>query len=105
MDILFNKLTLLIAAITIVTVFLVYSITRINRIGSNAYFKAISQVCKVFTRALGTLATALLGLLASSAKTSDTNEATGNAARGGVLNYRTDKLDDGTDPYGWYNND
>ena len=24
--------------------------------------------------------------------------------KGGSLNYRTDKLDDGTDPYGWYDN-
>jgi hypothetical protein len=25
--------------------------------------------------------------------------------RGGVMNYRTGKLDDGTDPYGWYQDD
>jgi len=46
-----------------------------------------------------------LGLLASSAKTSDTDDATNQAARGGVLNYRTGKLDDGTDAAGWYEND
>ena len=46
-----------------------------------------------------------LGLLASSAKTSDTDEATNQAARGGVLNYRTGKLDDGTDAAGWYEKD
>ena len=27
------------------------------------------------------------------------------AYRGGTLNYRTGKLDDGTDPYGWYGKD
>jgi len=46
-----------------------------------------------------------LGLLASSAKTSDTDDATNQAARGGVLNYRTGKLDDGTDAAGWYEKD
>ena len=28
-----------------------------------------------------------------------------SSVRGGILNYRTGKLDDGTDPYGWYERD
>jgi hypothetical protein len=28
-----------------------------------------------------------------------------NALAGGVLNYRTEELDDGTDPTGWYEDD
>jgi len=55
--------------------------------------------------AFGRLAVSLFGLLAASAKTSDANDASANAARGGVLNYRTGKLDDGTDPTGWYEKD
>ncbi len=47
----------------------------------------------------------LVGLLAESTKVPDTNDATNHAVRGGILNYRTGKLDDGTDPYGWYEND
>jgi hypothetical protein len=46
-----------------------------------------------------------VGLLAEGAKVPDTNDATNHAVRGGILNYRTGKLDDGTDPYGWYEND
>lgn len=46
-----------------------------------------------------------LSLLASSAETSDANNATQNAARSGVLNYRTGKFDDGTDANGWYEKD
>lgn len=30
------------------------------------------------------------------------DDALDSAMRGGVLNYRTARLDDGTDPYGWY---
>ena len=33
------------------------------------------------------------------------NDVSAGAYRGGTLNYRTDKLDDGTDPYGWYESD
>ena len=47
----------------------------------------------------------LVGLLAEGTKIPDTNDATNHAVRGGVLNYRTGKLDDGTDPYGWYERD
>jgi hypothetical protein len=53
---------------------------------------------------------ALLGTfrdLFAAADTSDEeeNDISAGAFRGGTLNYRTDKLDDGTDPHGWYGND
>ena len=44
-------------------------------------------------------------LLADSAQTSSENKKLDNAANGGVLNFRTDNLDDGTDPVGWYEDD
>ena len=45
--------------------------------------------------------------LFAAADTSDQeeNDVSAGAYRGGTLNYRTGKLDDGTDPYGWYEND
>jgi len=46
-----------------------------------------------------------LRLLTESAETSGENNKTNNAANGGVFNFRTDNLDDGTDPVGWYGND
>ncbi len=55
--------------------------------------------------ALARVMASLVGLLAESAKVPNTNDATNHVVRGGVLNYRTGKLDDGTDPYGWYEND
>jgi len=58
----------------------------------------------------GAFVFALLGTareLFVSADTTDKeeNDISAGAYRGGTLNYRTGKLDDGTDPYGWYGKD
>lgn len=47
----------------------------------------------------------VIGLLAASAQTSPANDELNSSIRGGELNYRTGKLDDGTDPVGWYERD
>lgn len=47
----------------------------------------------------------VVGLLAATAQTSPANDELNSSIRGGVLNYRTGKLDDGTDPVGWYERD
>ena len=46
-----------------------------------------------------------ISLLAMSAWTTPAKDELNSSIRGGVLNYRTGKLDDGTDPYGWYERD
>lgn len=56
------------------------------------------------------LVVALLGAfrdLFASAETTNEEESDilAGAYKGGTLNYRTGKLDDGTDPYGWYGKD
>ena len=43
--------------------------------------------------------------LAVAAKTTPANDDLSSSVRGGLLNYRTGKLDDGTDPVGWYERD
>jgi len=105
MDIFFNKLTLHAIGIMVVTVLLVYSVVAVHRVGFNTYFKNIGQLGRTIARPVGTFMTSLVGLLAGSVKYSDTNEASDNAARGGVFNFRTGKFDDGTDPAGWYEKD
>jgi hypothetical protein len=66
------------------------------------FFKHLVGVLLTTARlTLGFLAGAV-GLLASNASTTSSNDATVNAASGGVLNNRTGKLDDGTDPGGMY---
>ena len=46
----------------------------------------------------------ILDLLAESVETKS-DDAVSNAVRGGALNYRTGKLDNGTDATGWYEKD
>lgn len=46
-----------------------------------------------------------LGLLAGGAQEPRSDSELGNAVRGGDLNFRTGKFDDGTDPAGWYGRD
>lgn len=71
---------------------------------SNIISKLVASLFKAIRILLRFLSGAL-GLLAEGTKVPDTNDATNHAVRGGVLNYRTGKLDDGTDPYGWYQRD
>ena len=68
-------------------------------------FVQLGRVSVAAVGVLGSLTAGLVGLLAASAETSDDDGATANAARGGALNFRTGKFDDGTDPAGWYEDD
>jgi len=78
-----------------------------NKLSSNpfSHFKRILLAGWTLILALARFMAGLVGILAESARVPDTNDATNHAARGGILNYRTGKLDDGTDPYGWYEQD
>lgn len=64
-------------------------------------FHALTSVARVGLR----LVAGTVGVLASNAKTEPANDELSHSVRGGVLNYRTGKLDDGTDPVGWYERD
>jgi hypothetical protein len=68
-------------------------------------FKSAYSVIAATMVLLGELLRSVVSLLASGVENVDTNEASDNAARGGVLNYRKGKFDDGTDAAGWYEND
>jgi len=70
-----------------------------------SHFERILRAGWTLILALARFIAGLVGILAESTKVPDTNDATNHAVRGGVLNYRTGKLDDGTDPYGWYERD
>ena len=54
--------------------------------------------------AIGHFLRYVLGFFAESAET-DSEKTSSDSVRGGVLNYRTGKLDDGTDAAGWYEKD
>jgi hypothetical protein len=44
-------------------------------------------------------------LLASSTKTTPADDELNSSFRGGVMNHRSGKFDDGSDPAGWYERD
>lgn len=54
--------------------------------------------------AIGHFLRDVLGFFAESADT-DTEKTSSDTVRGGVMNYRTGKLDNGTDAAGWYEKD
>ena len=99
------QLLLLLLCGMVLGAFLAYSITIIYRLGFTTYLEIIGQDAKAIAGALTKFAGSLIGLLAVSAKTGTGTEASANAARGGILNHRTGKFDDGTDPAGWYEQD
>ncbi len=63
--------------------------------------RTLYRMVGVGLRLIGSIA----GFLAASAQTAPAKDELNSSIRGGVLNYRTGKLDDGTDPYGWYERD
>ena len=96
--------TLLVLCILVCTAFIVYSVTMIRKLGVVAYFKRIGQLGKAVAGALTKLIASLTGLLAASAQTSSASDEKESDITG-VYNFRTRKFDNGTDPYGWYEED
>ena len=105
MDILLNELTMVAVAILAVAAFSVYSIHMIRRNGAMAYFAQIIRKMKWVGTTLVGFAGALVGLLAASGDTSAEEDGAAEGDLTGVYNFRTRKYDNGTDPYGWYEED
>lgn len=105
MEFQFGRLALLIVCLTGLIVFSVYSIRTVRKSGIVCYLRGLLIAARVAFAALSKLVIGFVDFLAASAKISDTQDASDIAPSGGVLNYRTGKLDDGTDPVGWYEKD
>ena len=67
----------------------------------------LHRIWMVFFAAMAGLGYVLRNILAFFAESADTtsDNAASDSVRGGILNYRTGKLDDGTDATGWYEKD
>ncbi len=71
----------------------------------NKFFKQLVRVLLVAVRFVLEFFTEAVRLLANSARTTPTDDELSSTIRGGVMNYRTGKFDDGTDPGGLYEKD
>ena len=71
---------------------------------NNIVFRGLKVLIALLTLAMDLLIS-MMKFLAEASNPTSKNEEPFRNLRGGVLNYRTGELDDGTDPYGWYEND
>ena len=69
------------------------------------YAKNLVGVISEAVRLILSFLVGAVGFLAGSAQADQEDDGASDPAQGGVLNYRTGKLDDGTDPVGWYERD
>ena len=101
-----NQFLLFMAFLIGLIAFSIYSVRTVRRTSVSRYLCLLLAV-KTIVGAMSTIVVDFVGLLASYIDTPDEeeNDVSAGAYRGGTLNYRTGKLDDGTDPYGWYEQD
>ncbi|WP_029131809.1 hypothetical protein [Sedimenticola selenatireducens] len=112
MNILLNPFLLLtVSLIGLLVALLRYSIKAIRRLGVNGYLFQLGRLAKAVTGSLAKITAGLMGFLAASADTSDeildehNDQPMRDVGLIGEYNFRTHKLDAGTDPNGWYEED
>ena len=71
----------------------------------NNFLKRLVGVLLAAVRLVLEFSVEAVRLLASSARTTPVDDDLSSSIRGGDLNFRTGKFDDGTDPAGWYGRD
>jgi hypothetical protein len=71
----------------------------------NNFFKRLIRVLLAAARLSFRFLAGAVGLLTSSARTTPADDELSSSIRGGVMNHRTGKFDDGSDPAGWYERD
>ena len=112
MDILFNPFTILtVSLIGLLGALLRYSIKAIHRLGVSGYLFQLGRIAKAVTSTLAKITAGLMGFLAADADTSDeildeeNDQPMQDVGLIGEYNFRTHRLDAGTDPNGWYEED
>jgi len=70
-----------------------------------AYLGGILTGAKAIIRATSLFIVGFIGLLAEGALTSEDDANSEKSDLTGDYNFRTRKFDNGTDPYGWYEDD
>ena len=70
-----------------------------------ASLRGLLTAIKAIVRATSIIIMGFIGLLAESTITSEEDENADDGDLTGDYNFRTRKFDNGTDPYGWYEED
>ena len=96
-----NQFAMFMACIIGLIAFSAYSIRTVHRIGVAHYLWGLLIAVKTIVGAMSKLVVGFVGLLAASTVTSEDED--GDLT--GAYNFRTRKFDNGTDPYGWYEED
>lgn len=71
----------------------------------NNSFKCLIGVLLAAVRFVLKFSVDAIRFLASSSQTAPADDELNNSFCGGVMNHRTEKFDDGSDPAGWYERD
>jgi hypothetical protein len=67
--------------------------------------RAYRKIAATVAGLIGAATAGLVGLLAGGVEATEGDDDSDVAPSGGVLNYRAGRLDEGTDPVGWYEED
>ena len=84
--------------------FSAYRVRTVRRSGIGRHIKGLLFAVKAAVGTMSRLVVGLVGLLATGVVTSEENGSEQGDLTGDY-NFRTRKFDNGTDPYGWYEED
>ena len=105
MDFQFNQLALFIVCLIGIIAFIAYSIRAVRSAGFTGFLSGLLLIVKATIAVMIKLVFGFASFLASSADTSEEEDNAEEDYLTGVYNFRTRKYDNGTDPYGWYEED
>ena len=105
MDFQFGQLALFTVCLIGIVAFFAYSIRAVRRVGFTRFLSGLLFAVNATIAAMSKLVMGFVGLLAASADTSEEQDNVEEDYLTGVYNFRTRKFDNGTDPYGWYEED
>jgi len=105
MDFQINQFSLLMAGFIGIVAFSAYSVRTVRRISIARYLWNLLLAAKTIIGAISKIVMGFVGLLATSTVTSEDGDNTEGGDLTGAYNFRTRQFDNGTDPYGWYEED
>ena len=100
-----NQFALFMACLIGLVAFSAYSVRTVRRIGVARFLWNLLLAVKTIVGVISKVVMGFVSLLAASTVTSEDEDSTEDGDLTGAYNFRTRKFDNGTDPYGWYEED